>query len=63
MRRLVFLIVLGATLAPAAIASAETTAEKRVAQQIGIHLKQSGELRNYRVSTIQAEYGRKENWR
>ena len=49
MRRLVFLIVLGATLAPAAIASAETAAEKRVAQQIGIHLKQSGELRNYRV--------------
>jgi hypothetical protein len=41
--------MLCATLAPAATASAETAAEKRVAQQIGVHLKQSGQLRNYRV--------------
>lgn len=49
MRRVVFLAVLAATLLPAATGSAETVAEKRVAQQIGSHLKQSGQLQNYRV--------------
>ncbi len=49
MRSVMYLAVLAATLAPAAIASAETAAEKRVAQQIGSHLKQSGQLQNYRV--------------
>ena len=49
MRRVVYLAVLAATLLPAATGSAETVAEKRVAQQIGSHLKQSGQLQNYRV--------------
>lgn len=49
MRRVVFLAVLAATLVPAVTASAESAAEKRVAQQIGMHLKQSGQLQNYRV--------------
>jgi BON domain len=49
MRRVVFLAVLTATLLPATTGLAETKAEKQVAQQIGSHLKQSGELQNYRV--------------
>jgi hypothetical protein len=49
MRKVVYLAVLAATLLPALAASAETPAEKRVAQQIGNHLKQSGQLQNYRV--------------
>src|SRR5262245_36339769 len=49
MRSVVFLAVLAATLAPAATAAAESAAEKGVAQQIGSHLKQSGELHDYRV--------------
>jgi hypothetical protein len=49
MRSLVFLAVLASTLVPAATVSAESAAEKRVAQQIGSHLKQSGQLHDYRV--------------
>jgi hypothetical protein len=49
MRRVFFVAVLAATLVPAVTASAETAVEKRVAQQIGSHLKQSGQLHNYRV--------------
>src|SRR4051794_6140485 len=49
MRKVVYLAMLAVTLLPAATASAETVAEKRVAQQIGSHLKQSGQLQNYRV--------------
>jgi hypothetical protein len=40
---------------PAATSSAETVAEKRVAQQIGSHLKQSGQLQNYRVGVKYAD--------
>ena len=49
MRKVVYLAVLAATLLPALAASAETPAEKHVAQQIGSHLKQSGQLQNYKV--------------
>ncbi|HEX4413180.1 MAG TPA: BON domain-containing protein [Lacipirellulaceae bacterium] len=49
MRKVVYLAVVAATLLPTLAASAETPAEKRVAQQIGSHLKQSGQLQNYRV--------------
>lgn len=49
MRKLVYLIMLAAALAPAASASAETAAEKQMALRIGTHLKQSGQLHNYRV--------------
>lgn len=49
MRRVMFLAVLVAALAPAVTAAADTAAEKHVAQQIGSHLKQSGQLHNYRV--------------
>ncbi len=49
MRKLVYLAVLAATLLPALAASAETPAEKNIAQKIGSHLKQSGQLQNYRV--------------
>ncbi len=49
MRKVVYRAVLAVTLLPALTASAETPAEKRVAQQIGSHLKQSGQLQNYRV--------------
>jgi BON domain len=49
MRKIVILAVLAATLVPAITASADTAAEKRMAQQIGSHLKQSGQLQNYRV--------------
>jgi hypothetical protein len=41
--------VLAATLVPAAAASADTFSEKRLAQKIGGHLKQSGQLHNYKV--------------
>jgi hypothetical protein len=44
-----YLAVLAAGLLPALSASAETAAEKHVAQQIGVHLKQSGQLHNYKV--------------
>ena len=49
MRNVVFLALLAASLLPAAIASAETPAEKQMAQSIGQHLKESGQLRNYRI--------------
>ncbi len=49
MRRFVYFAVLAATLVPAVTASAETASEKHVAQQIGVHLKQSGQLHNYRI--------------
>ena len=49
MRKLVYLAVLAATMLPALAASAETPAEKNIAQKIGSHLKQSGQLQNYRV--------------
>jgi hypothetical protein len=47
--RKVFLALLAASLLPTAIALAETPAEKQMAQTIGQHLKESGELRNYRI--------------
>ena len=40
MRKVVFLALLAASLLPAAIASAETPAEKQMAQTIGQHLKE-----------------------
>lgn len=49
MRKLVYLIMLAAALVPAASVSAETAVEKQMAQRIGTHLKQSGQLHNYRV--------------
>ena len=49
MRKVVLLAVLAATLVPAAAASADTFSEKRLAQKIGGHLKQSGQLHNYKV--------------
>src|SRR3954467_14548343 len=48
MRKVVFLALLAAML-PAIAASAETVAEKQMAQQIGSQLKQSGQLHNYRI--------------
>src|SRR5206468_899961 len=56
MRRVVFLALLAATLLPAAVASAETPAEKQMAQRIGNQLKQSGQLHNYHV-TIKFQNG------
>jgi hypothetical protein len=49
MRKVMYLAVLAATLLPALAASAETPAEKAAAQQIGSHLKMSGQLQNYKV--------------
>jgi hypothetical protein len=48
MRKVVFLALLAAML-PAIVASAETVAEKQMAQKIGSLLKQSGQLHNYRI--------------
>ena len=49
MRRVVFLAVLAATLLPAATAFGRNAGRKAMAQQIGSHLKQSGQLHNYRI--------------
>jgi hypothetical protein len=48
MRTVVFLALLAATL-PAATVRADNADDKRVAQQIGMHLKQSGQLHNYNI--------------
>src|SRR5262245_32348907 len=48
MRKVVLLALLAALL-PAIAASAETVAEKQMAQKIGSMLKQSGQLHNYRI--------------
>lgn len=48
MRKVVFIALLVAVL-PAMTASAQSVAEKQMAQQIGIRLKQSGQLQNYRI--------------
>ena len=49
MRKVVFLALLAALL-PAIAASAETIAEKQMAQKIGSQLKESGKLHNYRIA-------------
>ncbi|MEX2308612.1 MAG: BON domain-containing protein [Pirellulales bacterium] len=49
MRRLVFLVLLGVTLLPATAATAQTAAEKGIAQRISSHLEESGQLRKYRI--------------
>jgi len=50
MRRVVYLALFWAAVLPAMTASAETMADKQLAQQVGSHLKQSGKLHNYRIS-------------
>jgi hypothetical protein len=49
MRLLLFLASMAAVLVPATDATAETAAEKALAQQIGRDLKESGQLRNYQI--------------
>jgi hypothetical protein len=50
MRKIVFLaLAAAATLLPAAGVMAESPMDKAIAQQIGTQLKESGELRNYRI--------------
>jgi hypothetical protein len=49
MRSVLFLATMAALLLPAPLATAETAAEKSMAQQIGRRLKDSGQLRNYRI--------------
>ena len=49
MRTVLFLGLTAALLLPAADASGESPAEKAMAQQIGSQLKESGQLRNYRI--------------
>jgi hypothetical protein len=49
MRSVLFLATAAALLLPAPPATAETAAEKSMAQQIGRRLKDSGQLRNYRI--------------
>jgi hypothetical protein len=49
MRSVLFLATMAALLLPAPLAAAETAAEKSMAQQIGRRLKDSGQLRNYRI--------------
>lgn len=49
MRRVLFFASMAAVLLPAAHATAETVAEKAMAQQIGRELKESGQLRNYQI--------------
>jgi BON domain-containing protein len=48
MRKVVFLALLAAVL-PVVSASAESPAEKQMAQRIGSQIKQSGQLQNYRI--------------
>ena len=48
MRKVVFLALLAAAL-PAISALAETPAEEQMARRIGMHMKQSGQLRNYEI--------------
>jgi hypothetical protein len=49
MRKVFLVAMLAASLLPAANASAQLAGEQRVAQQIRGHLKNSGQLHNYRV--------------
>ena len=49
MRLLLLLASMAAVLVPASGATAETAAEKALAQQIGRDLKESGQLRNYQI--------------
>jgi hypothetical protein len=49
MRLLVLLASAAAVLLPAPLATAETPAEKAMAQQIGRNLEESGQLRNYQI--------------
>ena len=49
MRLLHLLALMAAVLVPASAATAETAAEKALAQQIGRDLKESGQLRNYQI--------------
>lgn len=49
MRSLLLLATLAALLLPCRSATAETAAEKSIAQQIGRQLENSGQLRNYRI--------------
>ena len=49
MRRFVFIALLSALSLPASAARAETPEESAMAQQIGRELKESGQLRNYRI--------------
>jgi len=49
MRTVVFLVLLGATLLPVRGATAQTTDDRATARQISSHLKESGQLRNYRI--------------
>jgi hypothetical protein len=49
MRSVLLLATAAALLLPASFAAAETAAEKSMAQEIGRQLKESGQLRNYRI--------------
>ncbi len=49
MRRFVFIALLSALSLPASAARAESPEESAMAQQIGRELKESGQLRNYRI--------------
>jgi hypothetical protein len=49
MRRFVFIALLSALSLPVSAARAETPEESAMAQQIGRELKESGQLRNYRI--------------
>jgi hypothetical protein len=49
MRRFVFVALMSALFLPASAARAETPEESAMAQQIGLELKESGQLRNYRI--------------
>jgi hypothetical protein len=49
MRSVLLFATMAALMLPASLATAETAAEKSMAQQIGRLLKDSGQLRNYRI--------------
>jgi len=49
MRKVVYVALLAAVLLPATTIQAESSGEKRAAEHIGSQLKQSGQLRNYRI--------------
>ena len=49
MRTVVFLVLLAATALSATGARAQTAEDKAIARQISSHLKESGQLRNYRI--------------
>jgi hypothetical protein len=49
MRSVLFLVLLAASSLPATSAIAQTAADKATARQISTHLKESGQLRNYRI--------------